>query len=60
MLDWFVGAGTVAMAAKSLGRNYIAFEINPFFAQDARQRVANTQPPLFVPQPEQIAMEITE
>lgn len=54
VLDWFVGSGTTAMAAKSLGRNYLAFEIDPATADLARQRVANTPPPLFImPQPEQ-------
>jgi len=41
-----------------LGRNYIAFEIDPATADLARERVRNTQPPLFVPEPEQMEMVI--
>jgi len=58
VVDFFGGSGVVPWACKMLGRNYLAFEIDPDTAQMARERVANTQPPLFVPQPEQSKMEI--
>lgn len=58
--DPFVGGGTVPAVCKMLGRNYLAFEIDPDTAERARQRVAQTQPPLFVLQPEQVEMELRE
>jgi len=42
VLDWFVGSGTVAMAAKSLGRDFIGFDLNPAAVELARQRVGET------------------
>lgn len=56
ILDPFTGGGTVPAVCKMLGRNYVAFEIDPDVAEDARQRVQNTQPPLFVLEPEQEEM----
>jgi len=47
VLDPFVGSGTTAMAAKSLDRKYLGFEINPEYAEDARKRIVGTQAPLF-------------
>lgn len=55
----FCGGGTVPAVCKMLGRNYLAFEIDPPTAERARERVRNTQPPLFVVQPEQAAMELS-
>lgn len=55
-LDFFVGFGTVPAVCKMLGRNYLAFEIDPATADAARERVLLTQPPLFVPQPEQMEL----
>jgi len=54
----FAGGGTVPAVCKMLGRRYLAFEIDPATAQDARDRVQQTQPPLFVPEPQQ--MELCE
>ena len=54
ILDPFVGGGTTASVCKILDRNYIAFEIDPDTAKLARERVRNTQPPLFVLEPEQL------
>ena len=51
--DPFTGSGTVPAVCKILSRNYIAFEIDPETAELARERVRNTQPPLFVLEPEQ-------
>lgn len=56
VLDPFTGGGTVPAVCKMLGRNYLAFEINPETAERARQRVAQTQPPLFVLQSEQLSL----
>lgn len=53
ILDPFTGGGTVPAVCKMLGRNYIAFEIDPATAEMARRRVESTQPPLFVVQHEQ-------
>jgi hypothetical protein len=58
VFDPFTGGGTVPAVCKMLGRNYLAFEIDPATAEMARQRVANTQPPLFVPEAVQLGMEL--
>ena len=60
LFDPFVGSGTVPAVCKILGRNYIAFEIDPETADLARGRVLNTQPPLFVPEPEQLELRNTQ
>lgn len=46
VLDPFSGGGSVPVASKMLGRNYIAFEIDPDTAARARLRVEQTQMPL--------------
>lgn len=46
VLDPFTGGGTVPAAAKTLGRHFIAFEIDAKAAANARGRLANVQPPL--------------
>lgn len=53
IFDPFCGSGTVPAVCKMLGRNYLAFEIDPETAERARERVQNTQPPLFTLQPTQ-------
>jgi DNA modification methylase len=53
ILDPFCGGGTVPAVCKMLHRNYLAFEIDPVTAQLARDRVANTQPPLPLAMPVQ-------
>lgn len=58
VFDPFTGGGTVPAVCKMVGRNYLAFEIDPDTARMAREQVANTQPPLFVPQPEQERMAL--
>lgn len=58
-LDPFAGGGTIPAVCKSLGYQYLAFEIDPATCALARERVRNTQPPLFtLPQPEQVEMNI--
>jgi len=44
--DFFCGGGTVPAVCKMLGRHYLAFEIEKDVAEQARERVFNTQPPL--------------
>ena len=58
-IDVFCGGGTVPAVCKMLGRKYLAFEIDPATADLARQRVRNTQPPLFVPEAEQLELVTT-
>ena len=46
VVDPFTGFGTFPSACKMLGRRWLAFEINPDTAEQARQRVAETMSPL--------------
>ena len=43
VLDPFAGGGTTLVAAKTLGRRYLGFEIDPEAADRARIRLAETQ-----------------
>lgn len=56
LLDPFCGGGSILAGAKSRGVSFVGFEIDPLTAQRARERVANTQVPLFVLQPTQLEM----
>jgi len=56
ILDPFVGGGTTAMACKVLGRNFIAFEIDPDTADIARKRLETVQPLLMPEEMEQANM----
>ena len=56
VFDPYAGSASTAVATKRVGRNYIAFEIDPDTAELARARVLNTQPPLFVMEPEQLEL----
>jgi len=60
VLDQFAGSGTTCVASKMLGRDYIAFEIDPDTAELARERVRNTQPPLFVMEPEPAQLDLLQ
>lgn len=44
VLDPFAGGGTVSVAAKLLGRNHLAFEINPVSYARAKARIDATVP----------------
>jgi hypothetical protein len=44
VLDPFSGSGTTAAVAKRLGRQYIAFEKEPFYIQVANDRLAKIKP----------------
>jgi hypothetical protein len=57
VLDPFTGGGTVPAVCKMLGRNYVAFEIDPTTAERARERVAITQVPWTVALPEQMTLD---
>ena len=39
VLDPFMGAGTTAVVARSLGRNYLGFELNPDYVKLANERI---------------------
>jgi DNA modification methylase len=43
ILDPFFGSGTVGVVATRLGRKYVGCELNPKYAQIAKQRLACTQ-----------------
>jgi DNA modification methylase len=40
VLDPFMGAGTVAIAAERLGRDWLGIELSPAYAAQAEQRIA--------------------
>ncbi len=44
VLDPFTGSGTVAVVALRHGRNFIGIELNPDYAEIARQRITNDNP----------------
>jgi len=56
VVDPFCGGGAILGSCKQLRRQYLGFEIDPNTTEIARRRVAQTQPPLFVEQPEQLTM----
>lgn len=41
ILDPFMGAGTTALVAKKLNRNYVGFELNPAYIEIAEKRLYN-------------------
>jgi len=43
VLDPFAGAGTTCLVAQELNRNYIGIELNPEYAQIARERIETHQ-----------------
>jgi len=56
-VDWFMGSGTTALACRLAGRQWWGCDQSTLYVDLARERVRNTQPPLFVPEPEQLALE---
>ncbi len=47
VLDPFMGSGTVALVAKTYGRQYIGIELNPEYVALAEKRIAVVQPVLW-------------
>ena len=43
VLDPFLGSGTTAVVAESLGRRWIGIEVNPIFVELARQRIESAR-----------------
>lgn len=43
VLDPFMGAGTTAVVAKKLGRNYLGIELNPQYIEMAEKRISSVQ-----------------
>lgn len=48
VLDFTIGSGTTAVAAKRTNRNFIGFELSEEYCEIARKRIAGTPVPLFV------------
>lgn len=44
VLDPFAGSGTVGVVALRHGRNFVGIELNPDYAEMARQRIENDAP----------------
>lgn len=42
VLDPFMGSGTTALVARSLGRRYVGIELNPDYIDMAERRLAKT------------------
>jgi DNA modification methylase len=57
VVDFFCGGGTVPAVCKQLGRNFIAFEIDPKAAEKARTRLHTVQPFLFEREAEQLTFQ---
>lgn len=47
VLDPFMGAGTTAIVAKKLGRNYVGIELNPKYIEIAEARIKAIPESLF-------------
>lgn len=56
VMDYFMGSGTTAVACKIINRDFLGFELIDETADFARQRVANTQPPLPIVYHEQLEL----
>jgi len=56
VFDPFTGSGTIPSCCIMRNRQYLAFEILPDVVEMARERVRNTQSPLFIQQEEQLEL----
>lgn len=54
-LDPFMGSGTTAVAAENLGRDWLGVELNPVFADVARDRITAARQSPHIPPPERAA-----
>lgn len=58
ILDPFMGSGTTAVAARTLGRDFIGIDISPEYCKMADERLARTlttqQEPLFKGEPKHL------
>lgn len=43
VLDPFMGSGTTALVARSLGRGFIGIDLNPAYVQLARKRLSDAE-----------------
>jgi DNA modification methylase len=50
-----MGSGTTAVAAENLGRDWLGVELNPVFADVARDRIATTRQDPHATPPERAA-----
>jgi len=60
VLDPFIGSGSTLVGAVLRGLEYLGFEINETYADIARRRVRETQPPWFTLEPEQQELGLGE
>ena len=60
VFDPFSGGASIPMGCIATSRRWLAFEIDPDTAERARERVRNTQPPLFMMEPEQQVMDFQQ
>ena len=44
VLDPFAGAGTTGLVANRLGRNFLGYELNEEYAEEARRRIRGDAP----------------
>lgn len=58
VVDFFMGSGTTAIAAKITGHPFVGFEIRPEHTERAMQRVIKASAPLVITQYEQPEMEL--
>jgi len=58
--DWFMGLGTTGVACVEAGIGFSGVEINSTYFEIAKQRIERTklQPTLFVPEPEQLPLDL--
>lgn len=55
VLDPFMGSGTTAVGAENLGREWLGIELNPVFADVARERISTARQKPRTPPPERAA-----
>lgn len=58
VLDPFAGSASVCLAAQNLGRQYIGIDIVESVVERARARLNTANPPLFVLEPQQTALDL--